>query len=80
MVLRVKQTLGGFFSSFDSPFSSLRLEASLGMIALLGLMMSTNSFLFFVMREYFLLKDDVSYSISYTKQILWATQMYEFLT
>ncbi len=35
---------------------------------------------FFVMCEYFLLKDDVSYSISYTWKVLRATDMYEFLT
>ncbi len=65
-VLHGKQTLREFVSSSDSPLPCLCLAATLGMIAWLGLMMSTSSFFFFVMCEYFLLKDDISYSISYT--------------
>ncbi len=45
-VLRGKQTLREIFSSSDSPLPCLRLAATLGMIAWLGLMMSTSSFFF----------------------------------
>jgi hypothetical protein len=45
-VLRGKQTLQEFSSSFDLPLPSLRLAADLGMIAWLGLMISTSSLFF----------------------------------
>ena len=43
-VLHGKRTLREFFSSSDSPLPCLRLAATLGMIAWLGLMMSMGSF------------------------------------
>ncbi len=45
-VLRGKRTLQEFFSSSDSPLPCLRLGATLGMIAWLGLMMSTSGLFF----------------------------------
>ncbi len=45
-VLRGKRTLQEFLSSSDSPLLCLRLAATLGMIAWLGLMMSTSSLFF----------------------------------
>ena len=45
-VLRGKQTLREFFSSSDSPLPCLHLAETLGMIAWLGLMMSTSSLFF----------------------------------
>ncbi len=45
-MLRGKQTLREFFSSSDSPLPCLRLAATLGMTAWLGLMMSMSSFFF----------------------------------
>jgi hypothetical protein len=41
-----KQTLQEFYSSSDSPLPCLHLVATLGMIAWLGLMMSTSSLFF----------------------------------
>ncbi len=68
IVPRGKGTLREFSSSFDLPSSSLRLAVGLGMIASMGLMIS-------MMRVFFcgvsmLLKDDVSYTISYTSNVL----------
>ncbi len=68
VVPRGKQTLREFSSSFDLPLPSLHLAAGLGMIASMGLIIS-------MMRIFFcdvsmLLKDDVSYTISYTSKVL----------
>jgi hypothetical protein len=46
IVLHGKRTLRKFVSSSDSPLPCLHLAATLGMIAWLGLMMSTSSLFF----------------------------------
>ena len=59
-VPRGKRPLRDVTSSFDSPLTSLRFAAVLGMIFWFEMMLFMSSFVGCVMCEYFLLTDDVS--------------------
>ena len=59
-VPRRKRPLRDATSSFDSPLTSLRFAAVLGMIIWFEMMLFMSSFVGCVMCEYFLLTDDVS--------------------
>jgi len=59
-ILRGKRPLRDVTSSFDSPLTSLRFAAVLGMIFWFEMMLFMSSFVGCVMCEYFLLTDDVS--------------------
>lgn len=67
-VPRGKRCLRDCACSPDLPLFTLRLAADLSMIALLGLIMIMSVFFFSDVCEYFLLRDDVSYSTSAHKK------------